>query len=214
MWRLFHSEHQIETYRWKTDRKIWKNAANLSGRTQSISVQWYGINRNTISTFVGDTANLWEAYRTDYDWFAGEKSSPRQENGATGMGGTYEQSKSTGRGIDCCRANLLLNWIHLIEGWLQGSAFFHVEWQYLNCILETSWSVFSTIQELSKRQCNNTDNNKTDIVILILSYPICFNTILVVRIYSRLTIYRKNSFSKENRKKTHEKVPKYKTMSW
>ena len=34
--------------------------------------------------------------------------------------------------------------------------------QFLNCIYDSSRIVFLTIQELSKAQCNNTDNNYTD----------------------------------------------------
>ena len=34
--------------------------------------------------------------------------------------------------------------------------------QFLNCISDSSRIVLLTIQELSKAQCNNTDNNYTD----------------------------------------------------
>lgn len=34
--------------------------------------------------------------------------------------------------------------------------------QFLNCIFESSRIVLLTIQELSKAQCNNTDNNYID----------------------------------------------------
>ena len=45
--------------------------------------------------------------------------------------------------------------------------------QFLNCVYGSSRIVLLTIQELSKAQCNSTDNNYTDYsdTDLILSYP-------------------------------------------
>ena len=45
--------------------------------------------------------------------------------------------------------------------------------QFLNCVYGSPRIVLLTIQELSKAQCNNTDNNYTDYsdTDLILSYP-------------------------------------------
>lgn len=47
--------------------------------------------------------------------------------------------------------------------------------QFLNCVYGSPRIVLLTIQELSKAQCNNTDNNYTDYsdTDLILSYPEC-----------------------------------------
>lgn len=59
------------------------------------------------------------------------------------------------------------------EGWPAWSAFFYLNSQLLNCVFDNSRIVIFTIQELSKAQCNNTDNNYTDYsdTDLILSYP-------------------------------------------